>query len=431
MTVARDVDGLVRLRRELHAFPELGFEEIVTAARVVSECRAAGASVRFGAEVCRVEGLAGLPPADRLQAATDRALAQGVDPALAAALSGGMTGVVASVRGALPGPVVAVRCDLDGLPVHEDESAEHVPARHGFASRRPGLMHACGHDGHTAIGIELVRKLAAAPTFAGELQVLFQPAEEGVRGAKALLAAGVCEDVDVLLGLHLGIGLPLGTVAACATGMMATVKLSATFTGRPAHAALAPHAGRNALLGAAAATLAIHGLPPVPGRTTRVNVGRLVAGTAANIVPALAELELELRADDQATCDELVRRAEVVLAGAAQMHELELRLVETGRATTATPDDPLVQSLRDAADAVAEIAECLPTATMTASDDATLLMRQVQSRGGQASYLLVGANSPAPHHHPRFDVDERALHIAVDWLESFVRGGARQPVGAL
>ncbi|HEY3504716.1 MAG TPA: amidohydrolase [Actinocatenispora sp.] len=410
------------VRRALHAYPEVGFTEIVTAATVVEALTAAGCAVRYGAAVCDVTGLAGLPGEAELADAADRARARGVDPSLVAALSGGTTGVVATIRGDRPGAVTALRFDLDALPVTESTDPTHAPAAGGFASTRPGYMHACGHDGHVATGIALGRRLAADRDFPGEVRLLFQPAEEGVRGARALLAAGCCDDVDVLVGMHLGLDLPTGTVAAAAVGMMATVKLRVVFTGRPAHAALAPHEGRNALLGAAAATLALHGLPPVPGVVTRLNVGRLVAGTAANVVPARAELDVEVRADSEPALVALTERATTVLTGAAAMHGLTVEVTETGRATVAAQDASVTAAVTAAA-RTAGVTTCLPAATMTASDDATVLMAAVQARGGLAGYLLVGAGNPAPHHHPRFDIDERALPVAVDLLHHLVRAG--------
>ncbi|GAA4219703.1 amidohydrolase [Actinocatenispora rupis] len=414
---------VTQLRRTLHAHPEVGFTEIGTAATVIEALRAAGCTVRYGAPVCDVTGLTGLPDEPELAAAADRALARGIDPTLVTALSGGTTGVVASVTGNLPGPVVALRFDLDALPVTESTDPAHAPAAGGFASTRPGYMHACGHDGHVAVGVALGQRLAADRDFPGEVRLLFQPAEEGVRGARALAAAGCCDDVDVLVAMHLGLGLPTGTVAAAAVGMMATVKLRVVFTGRPAHAALAPDQGRNALLGAAAATLALHGLPPVPGVVTRLNVGRLVAGTAANVVPARAELDIEVRADTEPALAALTERVATVLAGAAAMHDLTVETTETGRATVARHDPTVTAAVTAAAQRTSGVTTCRPEATMTASDDATVLMAAVQDHGGRAGYLLVGAGNPAPHHHSRFDIDERALPLAVDLLDHLVRDG--------
>lgn len=312
---------------------------------------------------------------------------------------------------------------MDAIAVEEDDSPSHLPAREGFASVHPGVMHACGHDGHVAVGIELGRRLCADRDFAGTAVLVFQPGEEGVRGARSMVAAGAVDDVQVMLGLHLGIGLPTGTVAAGTQGLLATRKLRVELLGEAAHAALAPHLGRNALLGAAAASLALHTLPPHAESVTRVNVGRLVAGTAAGIVPGLAVLDCELRADGEGALAWLGERAEAVMRGAATTYGLDLAVTELGAATVARCDAELVRALMAAADGVRGVDRVLESAPMSASDDVTLFMADVQSRGGLATFALVGASSPAPHHHPRFDIEEDALHVATDWLEAVVRAG--------
>lgn len=284
-------------------------------------------------------------------------------------------------------------------------------------------MHACGHDWHVAVGIEVGRRLCADRDFAGTVLLVFQPGEEGVRGARSMVAAGVVDDVTVMLGLHLGINLPVGTVAAGARGLLATQKLRVEFEGEAAHAALAPHHGRNALLGAVSASLALHTLPPHTGHTTRVNVGRLVSGTAAGIVPERAVLDCELRADDETVLAWLRGRANDVVRGAATSYGLGVSVTELGAATVARCDPRLVHDLMTVASTVAGVEASLESAPMHASDDVTLFMAEVQERGGLATFAIVGASSPAPHHHPLFDIEERALGIAADWMEGSIRAG--------
>ncbi|UOT08070.1 MULTISPECIES: amidohydrolase [Rhodococcus] len=420
MTTSRDTE-LVSLRRALHAHPELGFCEIETAARIIDELATAVDTLEFGSTVCAVAELAGLPPAEELDHARRRALEAGIEPELVERLGHGNTGVVASVRGRRPGPVIALRCDMDGLPITESEDAAHPPFRGGFASEVSGIMHACGHDGHVAIGVTLAKRLAEDRNFAGELRVIFQPAEEGVRGARAMVAAGAARGVDVMLGLHLGIGLDVGTVASSTSGVMATEKWKIELTGAPAHAALAPSEGRNALLGAATIALGLHALPPFAQATTRVNVGKMTAGTSANIIADSAEIHCELRADDTDVFAELTSRARDVVLGAAGMYGLGARIDVIGSAEVAVCDSEIARALDRCAHTVDDITNALPTAPMSASDDVTLFMADVQRRGGKATFVLVGASSPAPHHHPRFDIDERSLPIAADWLEQFIR----------
>jgi aminobenzoyl-glutamate utilization protein A len=280
-------------------------------------------------------------------------------------------------------------------------------------------MHACGHDGHVAIGLALAAALSTRD-FPGSVRMLFQPAEEGVRGAQPMVAAGACAEVDVLLAIHLAFGLPSGLLAPAATELIATSKYLARFTGRAAHAAKAPEQGRNALLAAATATLNLHALPRFADAVTRVNVGRLQAGVAANVIAGEAELAYETRADSADVASELARRAEVVVRAAAEMHEVDFELIRTGYATAATTDPAVACALTTAAEGLAEVRATHP---LGASDDASLLMRAVQEAGGVAGYAIVGSDSPGPPHSPQFDVDEAVLPVAVSWLERVVKGG--------
>ena len=198
-------------------------------------------------------------------------------------------------------------------------------------------MHACGHDGHVAIGLALAERLKQNPDFAGTVRFLFQPAEEGGRGARAMLNAGALEGVDRFVALHLGLDLPLGHVVGGAVGAFATTKLRARFTGVASHAAAAPQDGRNALAAAAAGTLAVLGQPRWSTTDTRVNVGTLRAGDGVNIIPAWAELTAETRALDADVQTELSAR---VVSGARGCGRV-VRLRGRGRRDRRLHDDQL------------------------------------------------------------------------------------------
>jgi aminobenzoyl-glutamate utilization protein A len=408
-------------RRLFHAHPETAFTELWTSVTIAAELRRLGVRVRTGPEaidLCQVPALPGPP---ELAAAADRARAWGADEADLRAVLAGHTAVVADIEGAAPGPTVAVRVDIDALPLPESTAPGHLPAREGFAAASGhAAMHACGHDGHIAIGLELARRLSAGD-FAGRVRLIFQPAEEGGRGARAMLGTDVLAGVDRLYALHLGLGLPIGEVAAGTHGFFANAKLRVIFTGRPAHAAAAPEEGRNALLAAAQATVGLHALPRFATADTRVNVGVLRAGTAPNIVAGTAELGLELRATSGEVCDELERRARNVLNAAGAAGEVAVRIDRIGGSTTAVCDPAAVRAVADAARSLPVVTKVHEDYRFGASDDATLLMRAVQAGGGTATYLVVGASSPAPHHSPEFDIDEACLGIAADVLERAIR----------
>jgi aminobenzoyl-glutamate utilization protein A len=411
----------VTLRREFHAHPETAFREIRTTARVGEILAGLGVDGRVGADAIRVPGIVDYPTEQQLDVAADRATATGADRGWVARVRAGGTALVADVAGDRPGPMWALRFDTDALPITEADGAAHRPAAQGFASTFTGSMHACGHDGHVAIGLALAERLARDPDFPGTVRFLFQPAEEGGRGARAMLGAGVLDGVDRFLALHLGLGLPLRHVVGGAVGAFATTKLRARFTGVASHASAAPQQGRNALAAAAAATLAVLGQPRWSSSDTRVNVGTLHAGDNVNIVPAWAELTAETRALDAEVQAELSDRVVAALHGSAATYGCEVAVTETGGSTTIRSDEAVAQAAYDAALALGGTGQT--TGPMGGSDDASLFLAEVQRTGGTGSYVMVGADNPAPHHNPAFDVDEAALGFSVDLLESLVRSG--------
>ncbi|WP_433463578.1 amidohydrolase [Spirillospora sp. CA-128828] len=417
---------LVDKRRLFHAHPETAFTEFWTVTTIAAELRRLGLRTLTGLDAIDLSRAPALPVQAELDAAAERARAWGATDADLVPVREGHTAAVADIEGTGKGtgPTVAVRVDIDALPLAESADPRHRPAREGFASADPATMHACGHDGHIAVGLELARRLSSGD-FTGRVRLLFQPAEEGGRGARAMLDAGVLEGVDRLYALHLGLGLPVGEVAAGTHGFFANAKLRAVFTGRQSHAAAAPEEGRNALLAAAQATVGLHALPRFATADTRVNVGVLRAGTAPNIVAGRAELALELRASEGDVCDELERRARTVLDAAGAAGEVEVRIDRIGAATTAVCDPAAVRAVAGAARSLPAVTSVHDDHRFGASDDATLMMREVQAHGGTATYVVVGASSPAPHHSPGFDIDESCLGMAADVLERAVRDALR------
>jgi aminobenzoyl-glutamate utilization protein A len=320
------------------------------------------------------------------------------------------------------GPTVALRFDLDATELAESPDPDHRPSRERFASERAGVMHACGHDGHVAIGLGVAELLAVGNwPWRGRLKLLFQPAEEGGRGARPMAEAGVVDDVDYFAALHIGDdALALGQVALQATDFLASIKLDAEFRGVAAHAAGNPERGRNALLAASAAALGLHALPRHSQGSTFVNAGRLRAGTGRNVVAAHAELQLEVRGETDEICQDMERAARRVVDGAAAMHGVEVTVTEAGQTIGAHSDASLVERL--AAVVAAFPGELTPLFSfpLGGGEDATFFMRRVQERGGQALYFLLGANAPSGHHSATFDFDERALAHGVKLLVGLV-----------
>lgn len=408
---------LIALRRQIHQHAEPGFLEYRTAALVINTLVQLGIPHQKGGQA--MAPLDFPPTLGEQEHWADLAVAGGVDEQLVAYFREHGTAVIAVIKGNRPGPVWGLRVDMDALPIIEDSSPEHYPAKSGFGSETT-YMHACGHDSHTAIGLGLASRLADRD-FPGEVRILFQPAEEGVRGALPMIRAGAVDGIERMLAVHLGLDLPTGTIIGGAEDALATTKWTANFTGEAAHAAAAPEKGRNALAAAAHATLGILGLPRFASADTRVNVGTFHAEGSANIIPAAATITYETRASTNEALDELNRRAEAIIAGSATMHGVEVSTHIYGASANSVPDEDRLAELAAVAAEIPSVRNFISRGSMPGSDDAHLMIREVQKNGGTGTYIMVGAANPAPHHNPRFDIDEEAMGIALDLLESLFR----------
>ncbi len=403
---------LIRWRRDLHAHPELGFLEYRTAAKICDVLAALpGCTVRTGPEAMSAADRLGAPAPATCAAARAEALAAGANPAWVERMGDGLTGVVAEFTFARPGPTVAFRVDIDALPVTEGAAPAHVPAREGFISQRPGRMHACGHDGHTAIGLGLASIAAArAKDWSGKLRIIFQPAEEGCSGAAGMVAAGAVRDVDYFIAGHLGTTANETGVISCGTGaFLATTKMDVIFHGVAAHAGMKPHEGRNALLAAATLTLQLHALTRHGAGNSHVNVGEFHAGSGRNVIADRAELKMEVRGATTEINDFMTAEARRIIEATATMHGVRAEIIPIGAAQGARCDPELKAIVRAAAETLPQTKRVVDSLDLGASEDATLFMNAVQNRGGKATYLLIGSALAAGHHHPNFDIDEAAL----------------------
>jgi aminobenzoyl-glutamate utilization protein A len=422
---------LVAYRRDFHRYAEVGWTEFRTASLVARRLTELGEvwdgtlDVRVGRDVIKPEARMGVPSDEDLERHWQRAVAQGGDPTFLQAMKGGFTGVV-GILGNGDGPTVGLRFDMDALPLRESQSPEHRPAREGFASINNGpldpAMHACGHDGHTAIGLGVAEVLMSfGDQIPGTVKLIFQPAEEGVRGAKSMVEAGVVDDVDYMLGLHLFSRWDVGALTCGMGGYLATSKFDAFFTGEPAHAGASPQGGKNAMLAAATAVLNLYAIPRHRGGATRINVGRLDAGTGRNVICPDAHLAIETRGATTALNDYMYARAIGVLDAAAAMHGCTVEIKAMGGAESADSDPALAERVERVAKAMGAFA-LRPPENGGGSEDYTYMMRRVQAQGGLATSIGLGADLGGwGHHTARFDIDERALRLAVELLSRVVQ----------
>ena len=411
-------DALIERRRDLHRHPEPGWTEFRTASLVATTLESLGYEVATGEEAVAKDSMMGLPSADVLRAAEERAVSEGAEPRWLERMKGGLTGVVGTLHFAKPGPVVALRFDMDSNDVDETDAPDHLPNREGFASLHAGAMHACGHDGHTTVGLAVANLLSERrDDLAGTLKLIFQPAEEGVRGAKAMTDRGVVDDVDYMLGAHFGFKMKeTGSIACNVTGFLATGKYDARFTGQASHAGAAPEAGRNALLAAACAALNLHAIPRHSGGASRINVGVLEAGTGRNVTADKALLKLETRGATSAINEFMETEAKRVIEAAASMYGVKVSIEKVGGAAGGNNTPALAAYVARRAEELGVFSKIVGDCDFGASEDFAYFMERVQSHGGQAAYLMIGANLAAGHHDSHFNFDENALPYAAKIL---------------
>ncbi|UFJ39599.1 amidohydrolase [Brevibacillus humidisoli] len=407
---------IIHWRRDFHQYPEAGWTEFRTASVIASVLGELGFSVKLGREVVSAESRMGVPDQESLAKARQRALEEGADPSLVEQMEDGLTGVVGIWDTGRPGPSIAFRFDIDALEIMEERSSEHLPSQQGFCSRYDGLMHACGHDGHAAIGLGLAHLIAGLPQeLSGTVKLIFQPAEEGARGAKAMVDAGVVDDVDYLFAGHLGMTARTNSQVVCSvTQLFASTKMDVHLEGIPAHAAFAPHEGRNALMAAATMAVQLQGISRHGGGASRINVGMLQAGEGRNIIPSRASLKLETRGANNEVNQYMTDEAIRIIRSVAHMYGVKERIELVGQSISAPCDPELITLVQDAANAVEGVAEVLESMPFRASEDAAYLMEAVQKRGGMATYLLFGTELAAGHHHYAFDFNEETLPLAVE-----------------
>nr|WP_251047852.1 amidohydrolase [Planococcus sp. ISL-109] len=419
---------IVNQRRKRHKYPEVGFTEYVTTYELHETLNGKGFELYLGDDVLVSDKRMGVPDDRVLVANERRALDAGVPEAFLEKMKGGHTGLVAVLDTGRPGPHFAYRFDIDGLPIEESQNPQHVPAAEGFRSEADGVMHACGHDGHAAIGLGFAEYLAdRQDRLIGKYTLLFQPAEEGGRGAKAMVEKGWLDDADYFLSGHVGLHpKESGTVAATTSRFLASSKINAKFIGKAAHSGLEPNEGRNALLAAASATLHLHSISRHKDGATRVNVGTLHAGTGRNIIAGEARMEIETRGETDELNAYMEEHALRILRASAVLHDVELDLIHMGKAITAEADLDFAGVVERAC-AQSETLKIVPELPIGASEDVTYMMDRVRNQGGKATFMIFASPLPAGHHHPSFDYEEKALLAGLETLirttEYLLKGG--------
>ncbi|MDV5227410.1 M20 family metallo-hydrolase [Providencia rettgeri] len=406
-------------RRDFHQYAESGWFEFRTATIVADELNRLGYQLQLGKEVINADDRMGLPPAEQLAWQEKRAIEQGAIIEWLPHFSGGFTGIVATLDTGKPGPTLAFRVDMDALDLNEELTDQHRPHAEGFSSCNSHMMHACGHDGHTAIGLGLAHILKQYQSqLSGRIKIIFQPAEEGTRGAKSMASTGVVDDVDFFVAIHIGTGVPQGELVCGSKSFLATSKFDVTYHGTAAHSGAKPEEGKNALIAAAQATLGLYGIPRHSEGSSRINVGVLNAGIGRNVIADHALMKVETRGETNEINEFMYQKALNVIEGAAKMQDVEFKIKLMGAAQSSHPSPQWVSFIAQLAkNNIPELTSVVHDRPQAAgSEDATYFMERVKAHGGQATYMIFGTELSAGHHNERFDFDETVLPIAVKTL---------------
>ncbi|WP_129113679.1 amidohydrolase [Halegenticoccus tardaugens] len=414
------------LRREFHRYPEPAWREFYTTCRLAEEIERIGVDQLYlGRTAMNPDERLAVPDSAQIAAWRDRARANGASHDLLERLTD-CTGAVAVLnRG--DGPTVALRVDIDGLLREESTDVTHRPASEGFRSRHGGVMHACGHDAHMAIGLGVLEAVTQSD-FSGTFTVFFQPAEEKAGGGRPMAKSEHIEDVDYLFVVHVGLDHPTGEVVAGMIEPLAVSNLIATFREESVHAGRAPNEVRNAIQALGTAVQSVYSIPRHADGTSRVNIGRVEGGTTPNALGEPIEVKAEVRGETTELMGYAKGEFENAVAAAADMHGCDADVTIEGQAPRADSDPELAALVSAAARGHPAVNRVVDETRFGASEDATYLMREVQAHGGLATYAIVGTDHPTGHHTATFDVDEASLPIAVDVLTEAVLSAVSRDV---
>jgi aminobenzoyl-glutamate utilization protein A len=268
------------------------------------------------------------------------------------------------------------------------------------------------------MGLLLARHFAEnRESLRGAVKFLFQPNEENLGGAAAMVENKLVDDLDFLLGGHVGINLvQTGQIGMNVRSFMALSRFEVTYRGSSAHAGLRPNEGKNALLGACVAATNLYAIARHADGASRVNVGVMHAGTTWNIIPDRAYFRMETRGLTDEINDFMVEKAMDVLEGAATMYDLGLEIKTAATALSAESSPELIELGTSIAGKLPSVTEVVQETAFNASEDVTVMMKRVQDRGGKALFVLFGTPVGGGHHSTTFDVDEQVIQIGAEFL---------------
>ncbi|MRG28695.1 M20 metallopeptidase family protein [Laceyella tengchongensis] len=365
---------MVEWRRDFHQHPELSFQEQQTQRKLIDFMESCGLEVKTG---------------------------------------WGGYGVTGLLRGAAPGPTIALRADMDALPIQDEKTVS-------YRSQVTGVMHACGHDGHMTMLMGAARLLTEMrDRLAGNVLFLFQHAEELLPGgSRQMIEAGVLEGVDAIFGIHLWTPHPVGTISLCSGELMAAAdSFEVEIIGKGGHGGL-PHEATDAVVIAAHVithlqTIISRQVDPLDSGV--ISVGAIEGGNAFNVIAERCRMKGTVRSFNKGVREALAKRVEEVVRHTCHMFGADYRFQYGWGYPPLINHEKETQQLIEVARQVGTVQEMKP---IMGGEDFAYYLEQIPG-----AFCFVGAGNPdkgitAPHHHPRFDIDEEALKVGT---ELFVR----------
>jgi hippurate hydrolase len=366
------LDRIVEIRRDLHQYPELSWQEHKTHQKIISWVKELG--------INNFREVAG-------------------------------TGLIVDIEGKNPDKVVALRADIDALPIEEASGLE-------FSSQNVGVMHACGHDGHTAILLGAAELLLRQSPMPCNIRLIFQPAEEVGTGANAMIREGALDDVQMIFGVHIDLNYPAGNVVAVEGPVNASAdRFSIRLLGKGGHAAR-PHQTRDALVGGAQLVMALQTVVSReldPGKSGVLTVGQFKAGQRHNIISGEAYLEGTVRTQEEAVREQIFSSLHRIAASIGELHELEVQVeMHEGTPAVINLEEPARLARRAAEIVVGEngLRE-LPSANMSGEDFGFYLEKVA------GCFVRLGARPQGevfPAHSSRFHFDEKVLGTGANFM---------------
>ncbi len=370
-------DDLISIRRDIHRNPELAFAENRTAGIIADRLQKLGMEVQTG-------------------------IAQ--------------TGVVATLRGNRPGKTVLYRADIDALPIVEEVDASYKSHTHG-------VMHACGHDGHVAIGLTVAELLSnQRNNFAGNVKFLFQPAEEIVGGARPMIEQGVMAGVDVALGIHLGNDEPVGSIALRSGPMMANVdSIKLTVRGRGGHGSQ-PEKAIDSVMAACQIVNTLQTIVSreiAPKEAGVLSFGTIHGGFASNIIAPEVILEGTVRSFLPEVRETMINRIEEIAVSLGKALRCDIKFEVIYSCPAVVNNVKMTDFVRQSAGQILGQDKVIEGDAIMGSDDMALFLNEVPG-----CYFFVGSGRPDgksfPHHHPGFDIEEESLVVGTEVMTKAV-----------